>query len=104
MTSPDVIYQGTTPPVPWYSCTVITYNYTWGDDHSYESKLSSKRSVFLIQFRAMKPKGPRKTHFEPYDGKSFGGGFSGKEGVSDLPIMQDGNKTEKTQDSRSLLP
>ena len=50
----------------------------------------------------MKPKGPRKTHVDPYEGKSVGGGFSGKEGVSDLPIMQDGNKTEKTQDSRRL--
>ena len=50
----------------------------------------------------MKPKGQRKTHVEPYEGKSVGGGLSGKEGVSDLPIMQDGKKTEKTQDSRRL--
>ena len=27
MTSPGVMYQGTAPPVPWYSCTVLTYNY-----------------------------------------------------------------------------
>ena len=50
----------------------------------------------------MKLKIPRKTHVEPYEGKSAGGGLSEKEGVSDLPIMQDGNKTEKTQDSRRL--
>ena len=50
----------------------------------------------------MKPKSPRKTHVEPYEGKSVGGGLSGKEGVSDLPIMQDGIKTEKTQDLRRL--
>ena len=50
----------------------------------------------------MKPKGPRKAHVEPYKRKSVGGGFSGKKGVSDPPIMQDGNKTEKTQDSRRL--
>ena len=50
----------------------------------------------------MKPKGPRKAHVEPYEKKGVGGGFRGKEGASDLPIMQDGNKTEKTQDSRRL--
>ena len=50
----------------------------------------------------MKPKSPRKTHVEPYEGKSVGGGLRGKEGVSDLPIMQDGIKTEKTQDSGRL--
>ena len=50
----------------------------------------------------MKPKSPRKTHVEPYEKKSAGGGLSGKEGVSDLSIMQDGNEAEKTQDSRRL--
>ena len=34
--------------------------------------------------------------------KVSGGGYSGKEGASDFPIMQDGNKTEKTRDSRRL--
>ena len=42
-------------------------------------------------------------HVEPYEGKRVGGEeFSGKEGASDVPITQDGNKTEKTQDSRKL--
>jgi len=50
----------------------------------------------------MKAKGPRKTHVKPYEGKSVGGGFCEKEGASDLPIMKDGNKAEKTQDSRRL--
>ena len=48
----------------------------------------------------MKPSGPSKTHVEPNEGKSVVGGLSGKEGASDLPIIQDGTKPEKTHDSR----
>ena len=49
-----------------------------------------------------KAEGPRKTHVEPPVGKCAGSGFSGKWECSDFSAKRDGNRTDKTRNSRGL--